>query len=523
MPAFGMRRGAGCGSEIIPMFMYFIIKSFKRAEGMTPPQDDQKPMGGGEALMQDLQELPHTIPLPADVERRLDKMKHRKRKNGRKPKRKPLRVRALLNAGFILLMLGVIGFAVYQVARHVTVGLNTLRTQEILDESYVRLDLYVFRNEQVLVSDGSDTYLYAVPDGGRVGVGQSIGTAYALGDEAASAELQQQLNAYGERMELLRALGGLGTPADARDAAEAVDRAYMDLLEAVDRGDLSAVEGYAGSMQDGLGRYDVLTGAAGSQSLTALDRERTALVAGLTPVCELTAERSGYFYYHCDGYESVFSSELASTMTPAEFFELTRQAAAVCPSGTVGKMVYDPTWYAAAYVSLSDEALEVFQQGYANGTTYTMRVTDGADVELDMTIIRLVPDEGGALLVFRSQDMPAGFDFPRSFTAETVSLQVSGYRIPSEAVVTLRSHKTGEDVMGVYILSGNVVEFRKINVRVARDGYVIANTYEDMKAYRDALPDGEREKFTADGWSYLGLNDNIITGGNELYEGKVIG
>jgi hypothetical protein len=186
-------------------------------------------------------------------------------------------------------------------------------------------------------------------------------------------------------------------------------------------------------------------------------------------------------------------------------------------------MVYDPTWYAAAYVSLADDALEVFQQGYNQGATYTLRVTDGADAEVDMTIVRLVPDANGALLVFRSQDMPVGFDFPRSFTAETVSLQVSGYRIPSEAIVTLRSHKTGQDVTGVYILSGNVVEFRKINIRVARDGYIIADTYEDMKAYKDSLSDEEKERFTADGWSYLGLNDNIITGGNELYEGKVIG
>jgi len=125
--------------------------------------------------------------------------------------------------------------------------------------------------------------------------------------------------------------------------------------------------------------------------------------------------------------------------------------------------------------------------------------------------------------VFRSQDMPDGFGFPRSFTAETVSLQVSGYRIPSEAIVTVHSYKTGEDVKGVYILSGNVVEFRKINIRIARDGYVIAQTKSDVDAYRETLSGEERARFDADGWTYLGLNDNIITSGNEIYEGKVIG
>ena len=471
--------------------------------------------------MPDIHDLPRHIPMPTSVYDRLSGGS----KGPKRPKPSPKgdRARSLISAGVIVLLLGVVGFSIYQVASHITVGLNTLRTQEILDESYVRLELYLFRDEEILTVEGSDTYLYTPSDGQRVGVSQPIGTAYAVGDPARAEALQQQLNALGDRVRLLQALGGTGTPGDARDAADAVDRDYLALLDAVSRGDLSDVAGYAASMREGLGRYDILTGAAGSQSLHAVEQERAALVAGLSPVGKLTAEQSGYFYYQCDGYESLFHTQAAMTMTSAEFFALTEQAATPLPAGTVGKMVCNPTWYAAAYVSLSDEALEVFQQGYAQGTTYTMRVTDGASAELDMTIVRMVPDEGGALLVFRSQDMPLDFDFPRSFTAETVSMQVSGYRIPGEAIVTLHSYKTGEDVTGVYVLSGNVVEFRKIRIRIARDGYVIANTYEDMMTYRDTLTDEELEAFNADGWRYLGLNDNIITSGNELYEGKVIG
>ncbi len=433
------------------------------------------------------------------------------------------RARALLNAGFIVLMLGIIGFAIYQVARHVTVGLNTLRTQEILDETYVRLELYVFRDEQPLYVEGSDTYLYDVRDGERVGVGHSLGTAYGAGDSAVSTEVQAKLNAYGDRIALLRELGGLGTPADARDTAEAVDRDYLGLLEAAGRGDLSAVQGYADSMLDGISRYDILTGAVSGQSVSSLKAERDALVAGLTRVSGMTTDRSGYFYYDCDGYESIFDYSSAMTMTPSEFRDMTAREAYRVAEGVVGKMVYSTVWYAAAYIPLSDGAIEVFQQGIASGATYTMLCGDSAGTELHMTVERLVPDEGGALVVFSSQDMPRGFDFSRRFTAETVALRTGGYRIPTEALVTLRSEETGEDVTGVYILSGNVVEFRKISIYVRRDGYVIAETFDAVKAYLDSLSDEEYEKRTADGWRYLALNDNIITSGNELYEGKVIG
>ena len=231
----------------------------------------------------DLQNLTDRLPLPPRVSDRIAKSRK---------KRKPKRGRSFLHIGFLLLMLGVIGFSVYQVARHVTVGINTLRTQEILDEAYVELELFTFRDEQLLFAEGSDTYLHTVPNGGRVGVGQPLGTAYAVGDAALSAELQQKLNAFGEHIELLRSLGGLGTPGDARDAAEAVDRDYLRLLEAAAKGDLSAVEGYRNGMQDSIGRYGVLTGALGSQSVAALEQARAALMEGMSPLAHLTADRS---------------------------------------------------------------------------------------------------------------------------------------------------------------------------------------------------------------------------------------
>ncbi len=440
--------------------------------------------------------------------------------------RKKLRsgkARALFEIGLIILLIGVIAFAIYQVARHMTVGLNTLRTQEIVDETYVRLDLYLFRDEQLLYAEGGDVCLYDVTDGERVGVGQAIGTAYTVGDATVATELQEQLDLYGARIALLRDIGGLGTPADARAEAEAVDRAYLALLEAAKQGDMAAVGALSDRMLDGLGRYDILTGAAGSETVSTLRAEREALVAGYASVAHITAQQSGYFCYDADGYESVFNYASAMTMTPEEFRTMTASEARAVPAGVVGKMVYGAKWYAAAYVPLSDDAIELFQQGINRGAAYTMRCGGRDGTTVTMTIERMVPDENGALLVFSSQDLPPDVAYARSVRAETVFLSVSGYRIPEEALVTLHAKETGEDVDGVYILSGNVVEFRKVRIKVKRDGYIIAESYENVRALLDSLPEEERERLTADGWSFLALNDNIITSGNELYEGKVIG
>ena len=64
--------------------------------------------------MQGMQDLKNRIPLPPGVPR--------KRSSGRSRRPKPGRAKALLNAGFILLMIGVIGFAVYQLGTLITTG-----------------------------------------------------------------------------------------------------------------------------------------------------------------------------------------------------------------------------------------------------------------------------------------------------------------------------------------------------------------------------------------------------------------
>ncbi len=439
-------------------------------------------------------------------------------------KKKPRisRTGALMRVGFVLLMCGLIGFAVYQVARHMTVGLTTLRTQEIVDESYVQLELYLFRDETVLTTDRSGVVQYAVREGERVGVGATLGTAYAVGSmaDADRQALQAQLNAYSERIALLEALGGQGTPADARQEADGVDRNYLGLLEAMEAGNLSAVRDFSDGMLDGIGRYNILTGASSAGSISTLKAEQAALLTGLTSVATVKTDRGGYFYYDIDGYENVFPYAEAMAMTPEAFRAMTTRAAEAVPADAVGKMVYSSIWYAAAYIPQDDPAVEVFQQGIATGRAYSMSC--GADTELTLTIERLVPDGEGVLLVFSSQDMPADFAFSRKLRVETVAHTTGGYRIPTEALVTLHSDKTGEDVMGVYILAGGVVEFRKVRIQVRRDGYAIADTYEEVEALLDSYTDEQYTAATADGWDYLRLNDNIIIGGNELYEGKMI-
>lgn len=430
----------------------------------------------------------------------------------------------LWQAGTLLLLLGLMGFAIYQCTGHVTMGLSTLRTQEITEYSYTRMELYVFRDETPVTMSG-DLCAYDVRNGQRIGVGDTVARSYdwPSGSGEDIAALQTWLDLYADRWALATAAGQGSNQSEAKQLATVMDEAYMDMLATSDQGDLAGTFGYADALLDSMDQYRALTGSGNGAFLSAerLTAERAERLSGLTTADTFVAEDSGYFYYRTDGYESVFDYNAAMTMTPAEFLALAEADPIPAEEGTVGKMVWRTGWYAAAYVSPEEAA--AFEERI--GRSYDMTCTDHAGTVLTMTLKRVEKTEDGALVVFHSVSMPDGFDFDRCIGVETVSDTVSGYRVPAEAVVTLTT-PDGESRRGVYVLVGNVVEFRKLRVLEEYEGYLIAETYETVQSDLEKMQEEAPEDFAAeeaDGWLYLDLNDNIITRGTGLYEGKTIG
>ena len=430
------------------------------------------------------------------------------RPSERKPKSNfPLWVRL----GFILLMVALIAFAIYQCASHITVGMNTLRTQEITDNAYVSLDLYIFREETVISSDARGALLlYSVSDGEKVGVNDRLGEIYSSPDmsDGQRKETQSLLNAYYAKLQILRA-NGTQTLADLQSTLSAIDKSYVEMLSAASEGRLDIAGGFSKEMLEQIDRYISLTGGSGSAvaDADAINQARMSLLSSSSLYGELTTDTSGYFYYGVDGYEDIFDYGSVMTMTADDFLLMTEKAPDTHASiaSLCGKLVTSPVWYAAAYVSHEDAKL------FEVGREYTMQVSDSAWSEIGMTLERNDQSKDGALLVFSSYTLPSDFSFGRKISVRTVSESIHGYRVPSSALVTLTA-SDGSERQGVYVLEGNVVEFRLIDVIAEYNGYCIVKSIGDIS---------EDEKAEAE-WYYLSLNDKIITSGSGLSEGKII-
>ena len=115
--------------------------------------------------------------------------------------------------------------------------------------------------------------------------------------------------------------------------------------------------------------------------------------------------------------------------------------------------------------------------------------------------------DGYTLLVFSCSTRPDGFEYSRYQSFKLDISSIEGYRIPKEALVTVKDKESGEETVGVYIVNASVITFKKINIIGESDGYYIAAKVDkSQEDYRD----------------YLNLNDLIVLEPDGMYDGKLL-
>ena len=141
---------------------------------------------------------------------------------------------------------------------------------------------------------------------------------------------------------------------------------------------------------------------------------------------------------------------------------------------------------------------------YDVGKSYPITFEDNSDVCLALSLERIVDDtmDDDSLLVFCCTEIPLDFEFLRCQNISIASEEYKGYKVPK---ASMRLSPEGE--LGVYVLSGTTVSFKKIDIVYEGDNYVIS-------ALRETYGENANE--------YLNLNENIIVEGKELYDGKII-
>ncbi len=407
-----------------------------------------------------------------------------------------------VTAVILVVILAMLLYLGIQISRGFYSKVSTQRTQTVTESKYVYLNGCIFRDDRTVSASGDIVY-YTVRDGEKVGVGQVYAEVFSntgLSD-AECAEAQKRLNALSDAISLLEVgLDSDGSASHLGQINESILSGYYSYVDSILAGDLASADKAGGKLVSGLVDYSAITsGDAARDRLSALKEERDELLASLGGTKrELVSDKSFNFFYGADGYESTLNVSCLEGMTRAELDSL-MSSAPKKTDGTIGKTTENSKWYLA--LPLGDKDIEIFEA--LTKSTFTVDFLGFDGLEISMLLEEVYIGEDGAYMLMSSHSLA---HVPSSDRLQSVRIlldRYTGYRVPTQAL-----HRVdGQD--GVYILVGNVIEFRRVTVIGSGSDHFIVETYES-----DAQSSADTAK------PYLNINDLIVTSGNDLYDGK---
>lgn len=371
----------------------------------------------------------------------------------------------------------------------------------VTDSDVVPLDAYIMRSESVIFAASATSghsVGYVFSDGTKVHGGQVVANIYT--GDGSSDEAIVDLDRRIDLLESSNLTDGM-TSSDTYVIDSKIQNYYYLIHQSTLLGNYSNLTKRRDELLTLINKRRILTGVTTGYSdrIESLTAERALLSAGQDTIAEsVGAPYAGYFYSTTDGYESTFSASKVESLTLAEFDKMLSSQPTRYSDRAVGKMVSDFNWYIVC--ETTRDSLRYFTKGYS----YYVNFPYNDDISIKMTLSNVVSEVGSdrVLLVLETERIPEDFSFRRMQPVELVRSSYTGYRVPISAA------RLVDGKQGVYIMIGNTIEFREIDILLEMDGYYIV-------AEQDPVNDPDYA-------SKLGLYDQIVVSGKNLYDGKLI-
>lgn len=376
-------------------------------------------------------------------------------------------------------------FGVY-IYNSFTGGLITVRAYEESMDVGVKVSGLVVRRERVLTANTTATLELSPGEGEKVSGGGVVATLYT---STAGLETKKSIQALEAELEQLNyAKSSAVGISDAAKTESELLSAIAGLHASASAGDLTGLEGDALRLRALVFKRDYAYSGS-TQELDTLIAQKTqqlgALRASLGTVATvITAPEAGVFSAQADGYEELLYPELLEDLTALQLTGLEQQQPQP-PAGAIGKLITSSTWYFAASAP-TDEVRYLTEGGQ-----YLISFSQDYTGQALMTLDRRGDDEGGrTLLVFSCRTDLADTTLLRRQTAELVTRQVTGLRIPRSALRALKETQTrtvtdehGQEqtveeevtVTGVYTVVSRQAEFTPVTVLYQGDDYFLVS------------------------------------------------
>ena len=393
-------------------------------------------------------------------------------------------------AGLSLLVY--IGYQIYAISYnpYVTEIAYVYSTSNIIDAQAV-----VIRDESCISNSTPGTVVPIASDGKRVAKDDDVAIIFA--DEA-GAENYNRILKVQEEIEYYQVLSNksdVGT-IDAALLDEEIKKNFDQCLDIIDKGNFEDFAESAREVASSITSRQIAIGDTidFDAKLTELSNELATLKSAKSNYNTISAPVSGYYISVTDGYETVADYDSVSSLKPSDVEKIFDAKASV-PANAMGKIVGRFDWYIVCNVP-TDSTLDL-----AVDETIKVKFPNSSVGEVTAVIDSINKgDDGTSTVILRANEMSEDITHLRFEEVQIVKNEYTGYRVSNDAIRDVDGN------MGVYVLSGNRISFRKIKILYSTEEYSIV------------------EKISPEEMSgYLKIYDEIIIKGKDLYDGKVIG
>ncbi len=386
-----------------------------------------------------------------------------------------------------------LSYIVYQV---VLVSKSEIETQIAMKETVyktINTKCFVVRDEEYIKSSAKGTTISFAANAERVAKGDTVSMIFKTNEDAntylRTTEITEELKHYNT----LSGQANIQT-VDVASLSSKIDSKLADYLDCIDKGDFAKAAEYADDFNNLIVSRQISTGEVlnVADKITSLKSELETLQAKDTAYSVVKSDRAGYYLQGADGYETTIDFAKIDELKVKDIEAAIKSKPQEVKNDVVGRTVGSFDWYILCAIDsekttdLKDGAQIYINFPYSGveklaGTVYKLGDRTGEKTEV---IIKCnVMNEN--LADFRIEDI------------QIITEEYTGYKIKNSAI------RTVDGETGVYVVSGNLIGFRKVHIAFNDGEYSIVDN-----------PEGES--------GYIKLYDEVVTKGVEMYDNKLV-
>lgn len=364
----------------------------------------------------------------------------------------------------------------------------------------------VVLNSQPIYGGAGGYPYYTVPTGQRVSAEAEVALVF---DSETGVQAMDNIRAIDSEIENLRA--AQQTVAEGGDMEGLLGERQSGLygiLSGIEAGDYTGLDAAKNQMALASNKMQVAAGEAQDfePRIAQLNALRQQYQAMATPIATVTAPEVGYFVPSSTQDAIPMDYETIDALTPLQLQEALARQPEYYGADVAGHIVSDFKW--SYFITVSAKNAERFVEG---DKSLRLRFPDVGNITVPVEVHRVTVDEENdvAAVELYCEYVSPDVLVLRVEHAEVIFGEYKGIRLSKSALRMM--DVTNEDgsvntYRGVYVEFGNMVYFRRINVIMEDDFYMlIPNAYEK-------------------GVNEVELYDKVIvdSGGQELFDQKIL-